>query len=146
LTTDQSFSSKTLKHRILRRGIPFGPPLDTSRPDPAKGDRGLLFLSYQTSIKNQFEFLVENWMNSTRSPTSFLDLGKKNSGVDLLVGVHRQGDKTDAHIERNISNQTIFASITTKGLSLLDWVIPTGGGYFFSPSISLLKSCFGSTQ
>jgi Dyp-type peroxidase family len=145
LTTDQGFSSKTLKHRILRRGIPFGQPLDMSRPDPSKGDRGLLFLSYQTSIESQFEFLVQNWMNSTRNPNSFLDLGGKHSGVDLLVGQHREGDSTAAHIERSVNDQTIYAPITTKGLSLLDWVVPTGGGYFFSPSISSLKTFFGGT-
>ena len=66
LTTEQGFAPETLKFSILRRGIPFGQPLDMSRPDPIKGDRGLLFLCYQASIADHFEFLVKNWMHSNR--------------------------------------------------------------------------------
>lgn len=146
LPTDQGFSARTLKHRILRRGIPFGQPFDASKPDPISGDRGLLFLSYQTSIETQFEFLVKNWMNSPVHPTNFLDSEGKNSGVDLLVGQHTKEGNTDACIQRPVNEQTVYVPITTKGLRLLDWVVPTGGGYFFSPSISCLKSFLGYTE
>ena len=53
----------TETHRLLRRGIPFGDPFDpTIVPDD--GNRGLLFLAYQTSIENQFEFVIKNWVNN----------------------------------------------------------------------------------
>ncbi|MFD1929604.1 hypothetical protein ACFSFY_16295 [Sporosarcina siberiensis] len=38
---------------ILRRGIPYGKPFELA-PDQ---ERGLLFMSYQTSIENLFEFM-----------------------------------------------------------------------------------------
>src|SRR5258705_8761463 len=52
VTTDQGNSVDILPRRILRRGIPFGRVLeDRAHPetDPERGNRGLLFVSYQTS-------------------------------------------------------------------------------------------------
>ena len=45
-------------------------------------------------------------------------------------------------IQKSVNDQTKEAQITTEGLSLLDWVVPTGGGYFFSPSIQLPQNFF----
>ncbi len=150
LTTDQGFSAKTLTFSILRRGIPYGQPLDMSKPDPIKGDRGLLFLCYQTSIGKQFELLVNNWMNSKVHPTSAASpvCSGNVSGVDLLVGQRYEDDGSRVrvgYIQTSVNDQTKEAPITTKELSLLDWVVPTGGGYYFSPSISSLKTLFGDT-
>ena len=129
LTTDQGFSAKTLTFSILRRGIPYGQPLDMSKPDPIKGDRGLLFLCYQTSIGKQFEFLVNTWMNSKVHPTSAASpVSSENvSGVDLLVGQKYEDDGSRVrvgYIQTSANDQTKEAPITTKGLSLLDWVVP----------------------
>lgn len=41
------------KHRIIRRGIPFGPLFAN---DP-QGTRGLLFMCYQIDLASQFEFM-----------------------------------------------------------------------------------------
>jgi hypothetical protein len=42
----------------MRRGLPFGPllanSLDASGTDPASGNLGLIFFSYQTSIEDYF--------------------------------------------------------------------------------------------
>jgi Dyp-type peroxidase family len=145
LSTDKGDSTKTLKHRILRRGIPFGQPFDASKIDQSNGDRGLLFLSYQASIMDQFEFIIKNWMNSDVNPTSAGSPEGHGSGFDLLVGQHGEnGSRVRcAYIQTYVNDEIIETKITTKGLSLLDWVVPTGGGYFFSPSISSLKSVFG---
>ena len=147
--TDQGIAAKTLTFSILRRGIPFGQSLDMSKPDPIQGDRGLLFLCYQTSIENQFELLVTKWMNSSRSPTNAPSpLNNKESGFDILVGQNKQDWRKPVHrhdgqdemgkgrerfglIERSINNQSEEVQIFTKGLNLLDWVIPTGGVIFF---------------
>ena len=55
--------SEVQTHRLLRRGIPYGEPSLSSPtapvPDTEDADRGLLFLAYQTSIENQFEFLQD---------------------------------------------------------------------------------------
>src|SRR5205085_11081160 len=67
----------TQTHRVLRRGIPFGEASDSTpgrprrdardnRPTSKSLDqgRGLLFLAYQTSIVDQFEFIIQKWVNN----------------------------------------------------------------------------------
>ena len=52
----------TARHRILRRGMPYGPAL----PDGAADDgaaRGLLFVCLQASIARQFEIVQTQWCN-----------------------------------------------------------------------------------
>jgi Dyp-type peroxidase family len=70
----------SFNRRVLRRALPFGPRLaDPLGPDPADGDRGLLFVCYQASIADQFEFLCSSWMGSPTNPRS-------PSGLDMLIG------------------------------------------------------------
>jgi Dyp-type peroxidase family len=50
------------RHRILRRGMPYGPPL----PDGAEDDgvpRGLIFVCLQASLARQFEIVQSRWCN-----------------------------------------------------------------------------------
>jgi deferrochelatase/peroxidase EfeB len=57
----------TYSRRILRVGVPFGKSLANryahAGQDPERGERGVLFLSIQSSIENQFEFLQARWIN-----------------------------------------------------------------------------------
>lgn len=60
LPTDQGGAfHQTLTFQVLRRGITWGDPFPREEgvADPADGQRGLLFLCYQTSIRRQFEVL-----------------------------------------------------------------------------------------
>ena len=144
-------------HRILRRGIPFGPPLHGSSLDDPKPDdgvqRGLHFLAYMTSIEDQFEFIIRNWVNNPdfkepRGPPPTdqlvqLDPNTQGGGHDPIIG---QNNKTPDRIRefavtlKNSEGKRVAVRANTfdgsgKGL---EWVIPTGGGYFFSPSIRAL--------
>jgi Dyp-type peroxidase family len=51
-------SARTRRHRIIRRGMPYGPPLPGSADDGA--ERGLHFACFQSSIARQFE-VVQDW-------------------------------------------------------------------------------------
>lgn len=133
LDTDQGSASATLIRRILRRGIPFGPPLDLG-PDTASAERGLLFLSYQSSISQQFEFLCSQWMNSAALPNNPTALAG-GPGFDLVLGQNVAARNRFAYVE-NGANQV---RISSDNFTPKDWVSATGGGYFFAPSLSAIK-------
>ncbi|MGB5930272.1 MAG: hypothetical protein WBH03_18960, partial [Cyclobacteriaceae bacterium] len=81
LSTDQGSSTNTLKFKVMRRGVPFGPLYDfNDRNNPVNNEkRGLFFLCYQTSIENQFELLQNRWVNSPVNP-------EENKGFDMVLG------------------------------------------------------------
>jgi Dyp-type peroxidase family len=117
----------TLTRRVLRRGILYGPPL----ADPAhddRVDRGLHFLCYQTSIEGQFEVLQQNWANRREVPTP--------GGHDPIIG-QAVGDLEVELLTRD-GNASELVSIRT-------FVRPTGGGYFFSPSIRAIAAMVNGT-
>jgi Dyp-type peroxidase family len=112
-------------HRIIRRGIPFGPAF----PEP--GERGLLFLAYQTSIERQFEFITRAWLNNPR-------LREEEDGHDPITGqsIDWTGNRvryfTLAVRDRENEIQRVRIELPAA------WVTPTGGGYFFVPSSSAI--------
>ena len=52
----------TARHRILRRGMPYGPALPDGAADDGEA-RGLLFVCLQASIARQFEIVQTQWCN-----------------------------------------------------------------------------------
>ncbi|MBI3408061.1 MAG: Dyp-type peroxidase [Planctomycetes bacterium] len=125
--TDVGNEFDTLTRRILRRGIPFGPSL----ADPLNGDdgveRGLHFLCYQASIVDQFEFLQQDWTNNRAVPPTA-------NGHDLIIG-------QSPTLERSITLSPIVPGAAGQTVTApTQWVTPTGGGYFFAPSISAIRN------
>ena len=121
---DRGASRSTLNRRILRRGLPYG------SADAA--DKGLLFLSYQASIVDQFEFLLAAWMNDRAAPRS-------PSGHDLVVGQNGepgQGRSRSAVFLNAAGEMQIFNAAN-------QFVTPTGGGYFFTPGVSAVRDVIG---
>jgi Dyp-type peroxidase family len=134
LPTDQGAPVATLARRILRRGIPFGEPLPIgTEADPANGERGLLFICYQASIRDQFEFLQSSWANEDAKPTAQLT---GRAGNDLVIG-QGLGARRERYMDLGPTPDRVYAS---PGV---EWVYPTAGGYFFSPSRSALETILG---
>jgi Dyp-type peroxidase family len=134
LNTDQGGPAATLTRRILRRGIPFGEPLPIGTDaDPANGDRGLLFVCYQASIRDQFEFLQASWANEESKPTPQLT-GK--AGHDLVIG-QGPGKSRARYMKFGPDQDRIDAPVG------VEWVFPSAGGYFFSPSRHALEFVLG---
>ena len=129
----------TQTHRLLRRGIPFGDPYFPP-PDPDKshdtGNRGLVFAAYQTSIENQFEFVQSQWVNNA-------DFKDADAGHDFIIGQSNgPGGKRTRRFSLLLKQEggtEETKEITTED----DWVIPTGGGYFFQPSLAALYRLAG---
>ncbi|SHN38825.1 Dyp-type peroxidase family [Cryptosporangium aurantiacum] len=109
-----------LRRTILRRGLPFGPSYDS---DPA-AERGLLFACYQASIVDQFAKLTNSWVQRPAVPRG------RPPGHDLLLG---QGEGLFATLlDAEARPHTVSASPS--------WVTPTGGEYFFTPSITAIRN------
>jgi deferrochelatase/peroxidase EfeB len=49
-------------HRLIRRGLPYGPMYDASQPYDSI-DRGLLGYFINSNIENQYEFVLGEWVN-----------------------------------------------------------------------------------
>lgn len=113
------------RHRILRRGIPYGPELTPGEPAyggetiPDEQDRGLLFLCYQASIARGFAFQQQSWANAQDFPQA--------------------ADGQDPIISQTVDQRTFNLPPQSAHLMMARWVFTTGGEYFFSPSISALN-------
>jgi Dyp-type peroxidase family len=131
---DLGASRAGLDRRILRRGIPYGKPWDPDKKETRAVDRGLLFVSYQTSIERQFEFLNTRWMSSPVNP-------RGPSGHDMVVGQNGQPGQGRERSCVLFGSGHEQATVSTAK----DFVLPTGGGYFFSPSISAVRDVLAAS-
>jgi Dyp-type peroxidase family len=117
------------KHKIIRRGIAYGPPYDPANPDDGI-ERGLLGLFIGVSIKDQYEFLMSQWINE----------GIFTPGLggtrDALVGSNDPAESKFT-IPDPAGNKTI------TGFSR--FVITRGGVYAFLPSLTALRYLAAST-
>lgn len=132
----------TESHRLLRRSIAYGPPSPSSPRQPVSDgvDRGLLFLAYQTSFERQFEWIIGVWANNPNfQPHSTTDAPHEAFGWDPLIG---QNNAPDARRERRfvIDYRDEDGHLQQRTVrTRTDWVVPTGGEYFFVPSLSALE-------
>ncbi len=116
----------TVRHRMIRRGVPYGPRLaDDGGPPVDDGvERGLMFVAFVADIERQFEFLQLRWSDDGDA----LDLGRD---ADPLLGHHRP---------RNGGRFKVPGA--PPYLLPLDrpMVVLRGGGYFFQPGIAALTA------
>ncbi len=115
----------TLSRRMIRRGIPYGPSLPDGAPDDGV-DRGLLFLAYQVSIAGAFEKITQDWTNQRANP--------QPDGYDPIIGQSDEAGRRRTVSIRRSTGLDVPLEIDTE------WVFPTGGGYFFAPSIDALTT------
>ena len=100
----------------------------------------MLFLSYQASISDKFEFIIREWANSKNRPHNPPSPTGNDSGNDFIIGQNVSNNRIrSGYIQYLTNGISKEHEIKTQGLDILDWVTPTGGGYFFCPSISSIK-------
>ncbi len=117
------------RHRILRRGREYGPPVDPAELLSVKKtiaedqDRGLHFLCLNANISRQFEFIQHTWVNSPHFAELYDD-------ADPILGVHYPDGGTF----------TVQAKPVRKRLtSLPRFISVVGGAYFFMPGIRAIR-------
>jgi deferrochelatase/peroxidase EfeB len=113
-----------LNHRIVRRGLPYGPIFDPAQPEDGI-ERGLLGLFIGVSLKDQFEFLMSEWING-----SVFAAGLGGTKDPLL------GDNS-AGTGKFIIPVKGASPIIVSGFSRLVWT--RGAAYAFLPSLTALE-------
>lgn len=112
----------SFRHRMIRRGMPYGEPLAEGETADDGVDRGLVFVSFQASISRQFEGVQVQWLNTG----NLFGLGKD---TDFILG--DPGGEGKMTIQGDppffLSPQEVF--VKTRG-----------GEYLFVPGVSALSA------
>ena len=124
--------------RIVRRGVPYGvrlaPSGSSSAASPAAGEKGLLFMCFQSDIGRQFEFIQRAWVDNPNFP-EFLLFSGLNTGDDALIGQHPRAAQKWPR-EWGKSGRFLGRLRFNFG----DYIRLRGGEYFFTPSLSFLRN------
>ncbi len=118
--------------RIMRRGMSYGPKLDTANPDSAKADRGVIFMAYNASISEQFE-VVQRWLAGGNST------GASSGQACPIVGVPENGVPRYFRFEHQ--GRVFRVKLGEPSEVFNPQVAPTRlewGMYLFAPSIAVL--------
>ena len=110
------------RHRLIRRGIPYGTCLPEGNADDGQ-PRGLLFVAYNARIDLQFEFLQRQWVNRG----------------EFVV---QEGNRKDPIIGANsdeLADQFIIPGQPAPVFRLPRFVAVKGGDYFFVPGVAALR-------
>lgn len=108
------------RRRIIRRGTIYGDRLPEGQVESDQTARGLHFFCLNASIRRQFEFLQQSWVNNPK----FHGLYEER---DPLIGVNP---------DNSPRKMTVPDEDGAKTLSLPNFVTVKGGAYFFLPSLS----------
>ena len=116
-------------HRLLRRGMPYGPPYVPGKQDDGI-ERGMVGYVINASIENQFEFVMREWINGYE----FVGASRLNpKSKDLIAS--RKSDPAEGVFE--IPQADGAPSRTITGFS--SFVTTRATAYCFLPSITALK-------
>ncbi|TCM75955.1 MULTISPECIES: Dyp-type peroxidase [unclassified Rhizobium] len=110
------------RHRLLRRGVEYGPHLKDDALDDDGVDRGLINLFIQADIERQFEFVQAEWMKGGEF------LGLDPSEQDPINGVGGEG-----------SQMSVPGAKRPFLFDLPTFVTVKGGEYLFVPGLNALR-------
>jgi Dyp-type peroxidase family len=114
----------TARHRILRRGMPYGPALAEGAAEDGT-PRGLLFVCLQASIARQFEIVQTQWCNDGNA-----------------FGLGREADPISGPAGREVRH-IIEGDPPRVASALRTYVECRGGEYLVVPAISALRALPG---
>jgi Dyp-type peroxidase family len=117
------------RHRLLRRGREYGPPLspeDALRGDDG-ADRGLHFICLNANIQRQFEFVSHTWLNNPKFAGLYDDTDPVVAPSSPVGGTFR------------INGEGVRERVT----GVPRFVTVKGGAYFFLPGLRALRYLAG---
>jgi len=126
-TTPHFDGSEERLHQITRRGIPYGTEKQALNE---KGKAGLLFMCFQKSITNQFEFMQRDWANCVDFPSVGI-------GPDVIIG--------PAAPRPPQLYPRVWSEPGEDKHSFAAFVTMRGGEYFYAPSLPGLHTLAATT-
>ncbi|HEX7669359.1 MAG TPA: hypothetical protein VF395_07250 [Polyangiaceae bacterium] len=113
------------RRRLIRRGLPYG---DSQNERDDEGNHGIIFMAFCASVRRQFEFVQQQWLNYGND----FRLGNDK---DPLTGNHDPESTGRMVIQRSEQdpNPPFFCNKFTR------FVETRGGDYFFVPSLTALR-------
>jgi deferrochelatase/peroxidase EfeB len=115
-------------HRVIRRGMPYGPTYDPTKPHDGI-ERGLLGYFINSSIENQYEFVLGHWVNDSEFAGS-VRLNPK--AKDPMIGLQDPAESIFVIPQANGA-----PPIKITGFS--SFVTTKAAAYCFLPSITAVK-------
>jgi Dyp-type peroxidase family len=110
------------RHRLIRRGVEYGPPLQEGALEDDGIDRGLINLFIQADIERQFEFVQKEWMKGGEF------IGLDPNEQDPINGVGGEG-----------SQMVVPGAKRPFLFDLPTFVNVKGGEYLFVPGLNALQ-------
>jgi deferrochelatase/peroxidase EfeB len=126
------------RHRIVRRAMPYGPKYDGAHPDEAA--RGLVGYFINADFLNQFEFIMNSWINTDTFVHS-VPLPGGNPALDIagqepILGCAATGNQfllTQPPLPEQQQVHNVAIDVPTR------FVTTRGGIYCYLPSLSALR-------
>jgi deferrochelatase/peroxidase EfeB len=115
-------------HRLIRRGMPYGPAYDPTQPYDGI-ERGLLGYFISSSIENQYEFVLGHWVNDS----------------EFAGAVRLHPKSKDPMIGTQDSSESIFVIPQPNGAppvkitGFSSFIATRAAAYCFLPSVSAIR-------
>jgi Dyp-type peroxidase family len=136
---DDIVLAEAQRHRIIRRGIPFGPEVMAGETT-TRHSRGLMFVCYQTSIERQFEYIQKSYADNpdfVYGKVRPVGGAPVKPGFDPIIGQAPGGGARE--MDEPYPNYPAGNRRTTLEIPH-QFVILTAAAYFFMPSITALRT------
>jgi deferrochelatase/peroxidase EfeB len=114
-------------HRLIRRGLPYGPVYDPKKPYDGI-ERGLLGYFINSNIENQYEFVLGEWVNKSEFAGA---VRLPPTSKDPLIGMQ------DPASSMFVIPQANGAPIRITGFS--NFVTTRAAAYCFLPSVTAIR-------
>lgn len=115
-------------HRLIRRGLPYGPPYDPRKPYDGI-ERGLMGYFINSNIENQYEFVLSQWVNQSEFAGS-VRLHPKSK--DPIIGTQDPAESIFVIPQAN-------GAPPIKATGFSSFIKTRAAAYCFLPSITAIK-------